>query len=196
MRSHKFYVNDKTTTNLLSEFQYITSDRYLSYMRLGFIISQEHTNAFAVMLNNRQAVNLMNGFINNLSGAAMEVLKEAKKLQLDLYDEHSMMRRRLLNDRLLLAERSFLEAEGLQGRGWFKHLLYSPPEDYDSKLSFFPGIADAISRSGNLSSEERQVAVQHEVWKVSRAIQRAASVLRGEFSQQNEPSNLSFSVAP
>uniref|UniRef100_A0A0A9DQM4 Transferrin receptor-like dimerisation domain-containing protein n=1 Tax=Arundo donax TaxID=35708 RepID=A0A0A9DQM4_ARUDO len=155
---------------------------------------QEHTNTFAVMLNNRQAVNLMNGFINNLSGAAMEVLKEAK--QLDLYDEHSMMRRRLLNDRLLLTERSFLQADGLRGRGWFKHLLYSPPEDYDSKLSFFPGIADAISRLGNLSAEERQVAVQHEVWKVSRAIQRAAGVLRGEFSQQNAPSNFSFSVAP
>ncbi|XP_062214374.1 probable glutamate carboxypeptidase VP8 [Phragmites australis] len=158
---------------------------------------QEHTNAFAAVVNNSRPIDLMNGFINDLSGAAMEVLKEAKKLQqLDLYDEHAMMRRRLLNDRLLLAERSFLQAEGLQGRGWFKHLLYSPPEDYESKLPFFPGIADAISRSGNLSAKEQQVAMHHEVWKVSRAIQRAASVLRGEFSQQNEPSNFSFSVAP
>lgn len=74
--------------------------------------------------------------------------------------------------------------------------LYSPPEDYESKLSFFPGIADAISRSGNLSAEEREAAIQHEVWKVSRAIQRAASVLGGEFSRQNKPSDFSSLVTP
>lgn len=158
---------------------------------------QEHTTAFAAMMNNSESVNLMNGFVNDLSGAATEVLKEAKKLQqLEIYDGNALMRRRLLNDRLLLAERSFLQAEGLQGRGWFKHLLYSPPEDYESKLSFFPGIADAISRSSNQIVKERQAAVQHEMWKVSRAIQRAAGVLRGEFSQPNEPLNFSFAVSP
>ena len=150
-----------------------------------------------------------------------------KLQQVDLYDEHARIRRRVLNDRLLLAERSFLQAEGLKGRGWFKHLvsnassklkktllslctvflrwkfrstlfsqLYSPPEDYESKLSFFPGIADAISRSGNLSAQEREAAIRHEVWKVSRAIQRAARVLRGEFSRQNEQSNFTSMVTP
>ena len=46
-----------------------------------------------------------------------------KLQQVDLYDEHARIRRRVLNDRLLLAERSFLQAEGLKGRGWFKHLV-------------------------------------------------------------------------
>ncbi|NP_001120724.1 probable glutamate carboxypeptidase VP8 [Zea mays] len=157
---------------------------------------QEHIKTLSALTSNGHAVNLMNGCVNDLSGAAMEVLKEMKKLQqMDLYDEHARMRRRLLNDRLLLAERSFLQPEGLQGRGWFKHLLYSPPEDYESKLSFFPGIADAISRSANLSDKEQEVAMQHEVWKVCRAIQRAASVLRGEFSEQ-KPTNFSSLVTP
>ena len=65
-----------------------------------------------------------------------------------------------------------------------------------AKLSFFPGIADAISRSGNLSAQEREAAIRHEVWKVSRAIQRAARVLRGEFSRQNEQSNFTSMVTP
>jgi hypothetical protein len=30
---------------------------------------------------------------------------------------------RALNDRLMLAERGFLDVEGLQGRQWFKHLV-------------------------------------------------------------------------
>uniref|UniRef100_A0A0E0D810 glutamate carboxypeptidase II n=1 Tax=Oryza meridionalis TaxID=40149 RepID=A0A0E0D810_9ORYZ len=40
--------------------------------------------------------------------------------------------------------------------------MYSPPEDYESKLSFFPGVADAISRSSNRSVKEQQAAVRHE----------------------------------
>ncbi|KQK12829.1 probable glutamate carboxypeptidase PLA3 isoform X2 [Brachypodium distachyon] len=158
---------------------------------------QEHANVLVAVMNNNQSVNFINGAIDALSGAATEVQKEAKELkQLDTRDGHALMRRRLLNDRLLLAERSFLQAEGLQGRAWFKHLLYSPPEDYESELSFFPGIADAISRSRNQSAKQQQAAVRHEMWRVSMAIQRAAGVLRGGFSQQNEPFNLSFPMVP
>jgi hypothetical protein len=46
--------------------------------------------------------------------------------ELDMHDGYGLMRRRLLNDRLLLAERSFLQAEGLQGRAWYKHLVSNP----------------------------------------------------------------------
>lgn len=34
-----------------------------------------------------------------------------------------MLKKRALNDRLMLAERGFLDADGLQGRQWFKHLV-------------------------------------------------------------------------
>ena len=47
---------------------------------MKFTITQEHTNALSALLNNSQAVNLMNGFISDLSDAAMEVLKEAQVL--------------------------------------------------------------------------------------------------------------------
>ncbi|XP_048532138.1 probable glutamate carboxypeptidase VP8 isoform X1 [Triticum urartu] len=140
---------------------------------------QEHTNVLADRMNNSQSVSVIHGFINDLSSAATEVQKEAKELKLlDIHDGHGLIRRRLLNDRLLLAERSFLHAEGLQGRTWYKHLMYSPPEDYESELEFFPGIVDAISRRGNQSTRQRQAAVRQELWRVAMAIQRAANVLR------------------
>ncbi|KAF7046408.1 hypothetical protein CFC21_055438 [Triticum aestivum] len=158
---------------------------------------QEHTNVLADRMDNSQSVSVINGFINDLSSAATEVQKEAKELKmLDIHDGRGLIRRRLLNDRLLLAERSFLHAEGLQGRTWYKHLMYSPPEDYESELSFFPGIADAISRQGNQSTRQRQAAVRQELWRVAMAIERAANVLRGEFGAQSKPVNFSVSLAP
>lgn len=33
------------------------------------------------------------------------------------------LKKRMLNDRLMFAERGFLDAEGLHGREWFKHLV-------------------------------------------------------------------------
>jgi hypothetical protein len=69
----------KTTTNFLSNQYNICCDIYFN-IGLKFTISQEHTNALSALMNNSQAVNLMSGFINDLSDAAIEVLKEAKVL--------------------------------------------------------------------------------------------------------------------
>ncbi|XP_016547754.1 probable glutamate carboxypeptidase AMP1 isoform X4 [Capsicum annuum] len=60
-----------------------------------------------------------------LAAAAKETLEEAKKLKEDeAMDQHTALKRRILNDRLMFAERGFLDAEGLQGRPWFKHMDY------------------------------------------------------------------------
>jgi len=49
---------------------------------------------------------------------------ELQKLRLQETEGCSVdMKRRALNDRLMLAEKGFLDAYGLQGRQWFKHLV-------------------------------------------------------------------------
>ncbi|KAM3202686.1 putative glutamate carboxypeptidase AMP1 isoform X1 [Capsicum annuum] len=115
-----------------------------------------------------------------LAAAAKETLEEAKKLKEDeAMDQHTALKRRILNDRLMFAERGFLDAEGLQGRPWFKHMVYGPRNDGESELDFFPGIANAISKSsGGLNSGEQNAAIQHEIWRIARAIQRAAHALK------------------
>jgi hypothetical protein len=50
-----------------------------------FVTLQEHANVFAAMMNNSQPVNFINGFIKDLSGAAMHVQKEAKVCSNYLY---------------------------------------------------------------------------------------------------------------
>lgn len=63
---------------------------------------------------------------------------------------------------------------------WLLVQLYSPPEDSESKFSFFPGIADAISQAAHSTGKEAHFNIQREIWRVARAIQRAAAALRGE----------------
>lgn len=64
--------------------------------------------------------------------------------------------------------------------------IYGPHGDYKSRLGFFPGIEDAMMsvESGEVNESEGNAVIQHEIWRVSRAIQRAADALRGDvFSQ-------------
>lgn len=61
--------------------------------------------------------------------------------------------------------------------------VYGPQSNGESnELNFFPGVADAISRSKWMNREERLEAIQHEVWRVARAIRRAAILLKGDLS--------------
>ncbi|KAM4123612.1 hypothetical protein ACJW30_01G171500 [Castanea mollissima] len=89
---------------------------------------------------------------------------------------------RELNDRLMMAERAFTDQDGLFGRSWYKHLIYGPSkhDDYGSKT--FPGIDDAIEKAKNLNTADSWHAVQHEVWRVSRAVKHASLVLNGELT--------------
>ncbi|KVI01217.1 Peptidase M28 [Cynara cardunculus var. scolymus] len=83
---------------------------------------------------------------------------------------------RKMNDRLMMAERALTDREGLSGRPWYKHLH----NDYGSKS--FPGIDDAVEIAKSLNTEDSWHSVQHEIWRVSRAITQASLVLRGELT--------------
>ncbi|KAI9090601.1 hypothetical protein K1719_028454 [Acacia pycnantha] len=119
--------------------------------------------------------------IQDLASAVKEFDDELNALRLqEAADCFVHSKKRALNDRLMLAEKGFLDPNGLRERNWFKHLVFGPPSDRESKMDFFPGVADSIAWSTRSSEKEGQAAIQHEIWKVARAIKRAASALRGE----------------
>ncbi|KAJ6914017.1 glutamate carboxypeptidase LAMP1 [Populus alba x Populus x berolinensis] len=89
---------------------------------------------------------------------------------------------REINDRLMMAERAFTDAEGLSGRPWYKHLIYAPSKHDDYGSSYFPGIDDAIEEARSLSTPESWRSVQHQVWRVSRAVRHVSQVLAGELT--------------
>ncbi|CAH2079294.1 unnamed protein product [Thlaspi arvense] len=87
---------------------------------------------------------------------------------------------RELNDRLMMAERALTDRDGLPERTWFKHLVYGPSkyDDYGSKS--FPGVDDAVESAKRLKTKASWEHVQHQIWRVSRAIRHASLVLKGE----------------
>ncbi|KAK7392743.1 hypothetical protein VNO78_21190 [Psophocarpus tetragonolobus] len=150
---------------------------YLSYANQ----LQVYNNILSNLIDKRISLNPLNTSIQEFASAAKEVNDESKKLRFQGTSDRSIdMKMRALNDRLMLAEKGFLDADGLQGRQWFKHLVFGPPSDHESKLDFFPGIVDSMSEMVKMSEKERLAAIQHEIWRITRAIQRAASALRGD----------------
>ncbi|XP_061372119.1 probable glutamate carboxypeptidase AMP1 [Gastrolobium bilobum] len=143
---------------------------------------QLYKNILSNLLDQQISLHPLTMSIQEFASAAKEANNESKKLRLqETAGCFVDMKKRAFNDRLMLAEKGFLDADGLKGRKWFKHLVFGPSNDHE-RLDFFPGITDSITRSTGIIERERLTAVQHEIWRVARAIQRAASALRGELT--------------
>ncbi|KAL6005119.1 hypothetical protein ACLOJK_005680 [Asimina triloba] len=161
----------------------LADDLILPFNYLSYAIQlQEHMKEFTDFVGSHISLHPINASIVELI-AASKAVQEVKKLAEGDITENSLnLLRQELNDRLMLAERGFLDVEGIKGRQWFKHLVYGPPKDYESELKFYPGIADAISRSQDMGKMGGQSDIQHEIWRVARAIRRVAMVLKGELT--------------
>ncbi|XP_030541674.2 probable glutamate carboxypeptidase LAMP1 isoform X2 [Rhodamnia argentea] len=110
----------------------------------------------------------------------VKAIKETKSWSSIWKEDH--MRVRELNDRLMMAERAFADPNGLFGRSWYKHLIYGPSKHNDYGSKSFPGIDDAIEEAKKVSTSDSWHSVQHEIWRVSRAVKHASQVLSGELT--------------
>eukprot|EP01018_Ginkgo_biloba_P016603 Gb_09577 [translate_table: standard] len=124
--------------------------------------------------------------ITKLRSAALGIIKQQKEFQTfgskvrDL--QYLLTQRRSFNDRLLMAERAFTQSDGLPGRPWYKHLIYGPTRHNDYGSTSFPGVSDALQHAVSMNSSENWSTALHEIWRVSRAIERVARVLYGELA--------------
>lgn len=60
--------------------------------------------------------------------------------------------------------------------------IYGPSKHNDYESKSFPGINDAIEKAKYLNTAEAWHLVQHEVWRVSRAVRHASLILNGELT--------------
>nr|GMC83951.1 probable glutamate carboxypeptidase LAMP1 [Ipomoea batatas]GMD93382.1 probable glutamate carboxypeptidase LAMP1 [Ipomoea batatas] len=89
---------------------------------------------------------------------------------------------RELNDRLMMAERAFTDPDGLTTRPWYKHMIYAPSKHNDYGSKSFPGVDDSIEQAKSVNTKQSWLLVQHEVWRVARAITQASLVLSGKLT--------------
>uniref|UniRef100_A0A0A0LEA0 glutamate carboxypeptidase II n=1 Tax=Cucumis sativus TaxID=3659 RepID=A0A0A0LEA0_CUCSA len=144
---------------------------------------QAYKDTLNHLLDGSVSLHSLSSSIEELKFAAQEIENEAKRLrEQEASSDVALFQKRALNDRLMLAERGFLDVDGLRGHPWFKHLVYGPLSNYESALVYFPGIADAVSESKVINKRELEELIQHEIWRVARAIRRAAAALKGELS--------------
>nr|ACU21428.1 unknown [Glycine max] len=143
---------------------------------------QLYKNTLSNLIDQKISLHPLTLSIEEFASAAKEADDEIKNLRLQETEGCFVdMKKRALNDRLMLAEKGFLDADGLQGKQWFKHLVFGPSSDHE-RINFFPGISDSTITSAGVSERERLASIRHEIWRVARAIRRAASALRGEFT--------------
>ena len=71
-----------------------------------------------------------------------------------------------------MTERSFLNADGLPGRSWMKHVLQAPGFYLGYAAMAFPGVQQAVD-DGDLDLAQQQVAV------VAECVDKAATFLKG-----------------
>lgn len=60
--------------------------------------------------------------------------------------------------------------------------IYGPARNDDYGTKSFPGIDEAIEKAKRLNTAESWKFVQHEVWRVARAVRHAAIVINGDLS--------------
>jgi N-acetylated-alpha-linked acidic dipeptidase len=73
------------------------------------------------------------------------------------------------NNRLAYFERGFTDPEGIQGRSWFKHVVYAPGlwTGYSSQV--FPAIADGIDANDYAQARH---AEERAAWAIRQASRR------------------------
>lgn len=126
-------------------------------------------------------VNPLFSAISELGSAARSIVHEVKSLYTrTIWKRDVSAQERAINDRLLLAERAFLDAKGLARGDWYKHLVFGPTTHDDYASSSFPAIQDALSQAKDAPS--MCALVQHEIWRAARAATCAALTLLGDLT--------------
>ena len=74
-----------------------------------------------------------------------------------------------LNRQLLSVERAFLDAVGIPGRPWYRHLIYAPKFTYAPEL--LPGVAEAVDAADHARA-------QAQAERLAIALRKASALLR------------------
>ena len=155
---------------------------------------QYYKKTLELKMSHRAGLKVLGKAIENLDDVARQVSLEINQLtrQVDRMErscrfplttllcfearDSLKQRQRKLNDRLFLAERQFLDPDGIPGRTWFKHVVYAPGLWAGYGAATFPSLTEAISKAQESGSWSY---VFKEEVKIASHVKRVADFLKG-----------------
>ncbi|CAH1796377.1 unnamed protein product [Owenia fusiformis] len=97
-------------------------------------------------------------------------------------DRHDPIAVRMLNDKMMLLERAFIDPLGLPGRPLYRHIVAAPSRSNACNSVGFPGVVDAIADTEDLAVDDKVNGwrlVRKEIAKAIFALKSAGSTLLG-----------------
>ncbi|XP_072332562.1 N-acetylated-alpha-linked acidic dipeptidase 2 isoform X3 [Scyliorhinus torazame] len=111
--------------------------------------------------------------IHNFTRIATDFHKQLEKI--DITDALAV---RIVNDQLMLLERSFIHPMGLPGRPFYRHVIYAPSAHNKYAGESFPGIYDALFDIANAADERKAwQEVKEQIAVASFTVQASAGTL-------------------
>ncbi|XP_038674799.1 N-acetylated-alpha-linked acidic dipeptidase 2 [Scyliorhinus canicula] len=111
--------------------------------------------------------------IHNFTRIATDFHKRLEKI--DITDALAV---RIVNDQLMLLERSFIHPMGLPGRPFYRHIIYAPSAHNKYAGESFPGIYDALFDIANAADERKAwQEVKEQIAVASFTVQASAGTL-------------------
>jgi N-acetylated-alpha-linked acidic dipeptidase len=110
--------------------------------------------------------------------AASRLTGELEGLRLGSLSPESRAALVTTNAALMAEERALLDADGIPGRPWFRHLIYAPLPSYDAET--LPGLREALQ-----AKDLERARAQAEV--LGRALDRATAALQRQGAGNREP---------
>ncbi|XP_043547477.1 N-acetylated-alpha-linked acidic dipeptidase 2 isoform X1 [Chiloscyllium plagiosum] len=111
--------------------------------------------------------------VHNFTRIATDFHKRLEKI--DVTDPLAV---RIINDQLMLLERSFIHHMGLPGRPFYRHIIYAPSAHNKYAGESFPGIYDALFDIANAADEHKAwQEVKEQIAIASFTVQASAGTL-------------------
>jgi len=77
-----------------------------------------------------------------------------------------------INQQYKYLERAFLHQKGLDGRSWFKHVVFAPGKWTGYAGATFPGLVEAVDEGDKGALERWAGIIQGNVWRAVRLLKR------------------------
>lgn len=120
----------------------------------------------------------LNGALDRMERAAARFARSRDEVLAAGAPERRRLER--ANDALRAVERMLVRASGLEGRPWYRNLVFAADNDNSYATLVFPGVQEAVRRGERREAEQEMAELAGRVARASEALFLAADILTGD----------------